>query len=161
MNFQPPTSRLLPSLIFAAFLSMPGVMMLDCASAASALGKAAGKYKVTFRGTAKLGAFELPINARGTMKLPRGKGRARLRLNVNDVPIAFSAKIRSAKEIQGGKKVKYRGTSVIPDSALGLGRMTGPFRGTVKLAKKPKVNARTNLTSDSGIKLSGPLKGKK
>ena len=129
MNPQTPSNRIKLPLGCAALLLLSYAATVNEAAAASPLGKAAGKYKVGFKGTAKLGGFELPINAKGTMKLPRGKGTARLRLNVNDVPVEFPAKIKTAKVVQGGKKVKYQGTSIIPDNVLGLGRMKGPFSG--------------------------------
>ena len=47
-----PISRLLSSALgCAALLLLPGFAAIDSADAASALGQAAGKYKVSFRGT--------------------------------------------------------------------------------------------------------------
>lgn len=138
-----------------------------------ALRTAKGRYKITFNALATLEntmtmeEVDLPISGTGKVKLPKKKGKAPVTLILEgSTVVAFNARITRIKVSRNGKKVSYRGISAIPNGTLGLGDLSGPFRGTVKLKKTKEIfKATTSMSGspseDFAVRLSATLKGKK
>lgn len=137
-----------------------------------ALRAAKGKYKLTFTAAAKLTntmtmeSIDIPVSGTGTIKMPKKKGTAPVVLYISGSPLAFNAIITKVSVKRNGKSVSYRGAATVPNSTLGLGDLTGPFRGTVKLKKtKETLKASAIMTGipsmDAITNLSANLKGKK
>ena len=137
-----------------------------------ALRAAKGKYKLSFNASAKIvntmtmEELPIPITGNGNIRLPSKKGKAPVNLRFSGTSVSFNAIITKITVKRNGKSVSYRGISNIPDTTLGLGDLTGPFSGTVKIKRtKETLKAKTNMTGSPGMdlvtNLSANLRGKK
>jgi len=135
-----PTRPLL--LVLALMLATPIVFALDRKTQKEFAGKYKGRHEVM--------GFE-SASGRGTVRMPRGKGKAKYR-GSGDTITWFDARVT---RVSGNRKrVRYRGIATFPDEDE-----TGPFRATAQKKGRRKV-----LSTSWGIPafdIDGSFSGKK
>lgn len=94
----------------------------------AALSRAAGTYKVELRGYLRPNASTAEfVTSKGTLFVPDAKGVIRLKLRLKGEPITIKARILRATVRNGGRYIRYRAKTKIPDSVPHLGGMQGSF----------------------------------